>query len=77
MRAGDHAAAAWDLAVAAELINRQPGLMATPTRADEAAALLTRARVLAAGDPVAEARVLTAEAYTSDDIDPAKRAGRR
>ena len=78
VRAGNHSAAAWDLAVAAELINRQPGLMATPIPAGEAGALLTEAWVLAAGDAAAEARVFTAEAYAGDDIDPvtAERAER-
>ena len=59
-----------DLAVAAELINRQHGLMATPAPAGAAGALLTEARLLAVGDPAAEARVFTAEAFAGDDTDP-------
>ena len=70
LREGDRAGAAWDLAVAAELINRQPGLMATPTPIGEADELLAEAWVLAAGDPAAEARVFTAGAYVGDDVDP-------
>ena len=70
LREGDRAGAAWNLAVAAELINRQPGLMATPAPIGEADELLAEAWVLAAGDPAAEARVFTAGAYVGDDVDP-------
>jgi len=71
LRAGDRAAAAVDLARAAELINRAGGLMATPPPAGAADALLAEARPLAIGDPVAEARVLTSEAFNGADTDPA------
>ena len=59
-----------DLARAAELINRGPGLMATAPPVGEVDALLAEAWALAAGDPAAEARVLTAEAFNGADTDP-------
>ncbi|HEY3716818.1 MAG TPA: LuxR C-terminal-related transcriptional regulator [Jatrophihabitantaceae bacterium] len=70
LRAGDRAAAAVDLARAAELINRAGGLMATPPAAGAADAMLAEARTLAVGDPAAEARVLTSEAFNGADSDP-------
>ena len=70
LRAGDRAAAAVDLARAAELILRGPGLMATAPPVGEVDTLLTEAWALAAGDPAAEARVLTAEAFNGADTDP-------
>ncbi len=70
IRAGDRAAAAVDLARAAELILRGPGLMATPSPVGEVDALLAQAWALAAGDPAAEARTLTAEALNGDHRDP-------
>jgi predicted ATPase/DNA-binding CsgD family transcriptional regulator len=71
VRAGDRAAAAVDLARAAELINRGPGLMATRPATGEAEALLAEASELAAGDLSAEARTLTAEAFNRAEADPA------
>jgi predicted ATPase/DNA-binding CsgD family transcriptional regulator len=71
LRSGDRAAAAWDLAVAAELVHRQHGMMTTPARAGKERALLAEAWVLAVGDPAAEARVFTAEAHLGDVADPA------
>ena len=71
LRAGDRAAAAVDLARAAELINRAPGLMATRPAAGEVDALLAEAWTLAPGDLAAEARTLTAEAFDRADTDPA------
>ncbi len=71
LRAGDRAAAAVDLARAAELINRGPGLMATRPAAGEVDALLAEAWTLAPGDVAAEARTLTAEAFNCADTDPA------
>jgi predicted ATPase/DNA-binding CsgD family transcriptional regulator len=71
IRSGDRAAAAIDLARAAELINRGPGLMATPAATDQVAALLAEASQLAAGDLTAQARTLTAEAFNHADADPA------
>ena len=70
LRSGDRAAAAWDLAVAAELVHRQHGMMTMPARAGEERALLAGAWVLAVGDPAAEARVFTAEAHVGDVTDP-------
>jgi hypothetical protein len=60
-----------DLARAAELINRGPGLMATRPAAGEAEALIAEALALAAGDRAAEARTLTAEAFNRAEADPA------
>ncbi len=71
IRAGDRGAAAMDLARAAELINRGPGLMATPAEAGQVTALLAEAAPLAAGDPAAQARTLAAEAFSHADTDPA------
>ncbi len=72
IRAGDRATAAADLARAAELINRAPGMMAT--RADlpgdgEVQELLAQGWALAADDAGAQARLLTAEAFRGDDFD--------
>jgi predicted ATPase/DNA-binding CsgD family transcriptional regulator len=71
LRAGDRAAAAGDLARNAELINRGRGLMATVPADGAATALLAEGWVLADGDPTAEARLLTAEAFNSGIADPA------
>ncbi len=70
LRAGDRAGAARDLARAAELINRGPGLMATPRAPGEVDELLAEAWALAIGDPAAEARALNADAYNGPDRDP-------
>jgi predicted ATPase/DNA-binding CsgD family transcriptional regulator len=70
VRAGDRAGAAVDLARAAELINRGPGMMAWAPAAVEVDALLAEGWALAAGDPGAEARLLTAEAFNGEDTDP-------
>jgi hypothetical protein len=71
VRAGDRAAAAMDLARMAELINRGSGIIATPAAVGEVATLLAEATRLAAGDPAAQARTLTAMAFSHDDADPA------
>ena len=72
VRAGDRAGAAADLAEAAEMIGRTPGLMATAPADGQAAALLARGWALARADRnvAAEARLLAAEAYNRDEIDP-------
>jgi predicted ATPase/DNA-binding CsgD family transcriptional regulator len=70
VRAGDRAAAAGDLARNAELMNRGPGLMATQPPAGAATALIKQGWALAGGDPVAEARLLVAEAFDADESDP-------
>jgi hypothetical protein len=62
--------AASELARAAELINRAPGLIATRPTPDAAAALLAEARAVSTGDPAVEARLLIAEAYLGSDTDP-------
>jgi predicted ATPase len=79
VRAGDPAGAAADLAEAAEMIGRARGLMATAPADGQAAALLVRAwglawadRDVAAGGRrlATEARLLAAEAFNREDIDP-------
>jgi hypothetical protein len=69
-RAGDRATAARNLAQAAELINRSPGLIADLPPAGEVDALLAEARALAGGDLSAEASIRTAEAFTGPELDP-------
>jgi hypothetical protein len=71
LRAGDRAAAAVDLARAAELINRGPGMLSARPPAGAAEGLLAQARDLAAGDLAAQARTLTAEAFNHAEADPA------
>ena len=63
-----------ELARAAELIRRGPGIIAALPPAGEVERLLERARPLAAGDPAAEARILTAEAFNLDERDPEAQA---
>ena len=61
-----------DLARAAELINRGPGIMAVTSRGRARSRHCSReARPLAAGDPAAEARILTAEAFNG--AEPSRR----
>ena len=69
LRAGDRAGAAADLARSAELINRGPGLMATAAPRGAVEALIAEARSLAGDDPVAEARILVAEAFNGAEAD--------
>jgi predicted ATPase/DNA-binding CsgD family transcriptional regulator len=73
LRAGDPAGAAVDLARAAELIRRGPGIIATLPPEGEVERLLERARPLAAGDAAAEGRILTAEAFNVDEREPEAR----
>ncbi len=70
LSSGDRAGAGRDLARAAELIGRGPGIIATPPPEGQVGRFLEQARPLAAGDPVAEARVLVAEAFDLDERDP-------
>jgi predicted ATPase/DNA-binding CsgD family transcriptional regulator len=70
IRAGEAATAAADLAEAAELIGRAVGLMATAPPDGLAHELIARGRALADGNMTAESRLLIAEAYTGDDVDP-------
>ena len=74
VRAGDRVGAGMDLARTAELIQRGPGIIATLPPEGEVARLIERARPLAAGDPAAEGRIMTAEAFDADERDPATRA---
>ena len=59
-----------DLAEAAELLGRAVGLMATAPPNGLARELIARGRALAGGNITSESRLLTAEAYTGDDLDP-------
>ena len=70
LRAGDRAGAAMDLARAAELVGRGPGIMAVPPGPGELERLLSMARSLAGGDAAAESRILTAEAFARDSAGP-------
>jgi predicted ATPase len=72
VRAGDRAGAAANLAQAAELCHRARGLMATAPADGLPGELIARgwALVLGDGDAGAEARLLIAEAYDRDNIDP-------
>jgi predicted ATPase/DNA-binding CsgD family transcriptional regulator len=70
LRAGDRTGAAMELARAAELIGRGPGLMSVVPSQAEVERLLARARPLAAGDPSAEGRILTAQAFAEDERKP-------
>jgi predicted ATPase/DNA-binding CsgD family transcriptional regulator len=67
LRAGDRAGAGMELARAAELIGRGPGIIFTMPAAGEVERLLQEARPLAAGDIAAEARILIAEAHNADE----------
>ncbi len=69
LSAGDPVGAAIDLARAAELVGRGPGIMAVLPPPTEVERLLARARPLAGGDPAAESRILTAEAFSRVDVD--------
>ena len=71
VRAGDRAGAAMDLAQAAEMCNRTPGLMATlpPATARRTSCSPGRGR-WPAGTWRRQARLLTAEAFNGDDTDP-------
>jgi predicted ATPase/DNA-binding CsgD family transcriptional regulator len=71
LRAGDPASAARDLAQAAEFINRAFGLIANIPPDGAVDALLAEARELAAGDPVAVARIGVAEAFAGPEDGPA------
>lgn len=70
-RAGCPAAAMTDLARAAELITRHPGLWVTPPAAAEADKLIAEARALETDSPAAEARALLADGFSRPEGDPA------
>ncbi|HEX2562509.1 MAG TPA: hypothetical protein VHK25_01265, partial [Acidimicrobiales bacterium] len=68
--AGDGVIAAHNLAIAATLINRGPGLMAEvppPELVDE---LIREAVALAGNSPLAEPSILTAQAFNGEELDP-------
>ncbi|HEX6854224.1 MAG TPA: LuxR C-terminal-related transcriptional regulator [Streptosporangiaceae bacterium] len=71
LRAGDQAGAAADLARAAELITRLPGLWDTPPAVTAADQLIADARALGPDSPAAEARILAAEGFRCPETDPA------
>ncbi|HET8664254.1 MAG TPA: LuxR C-terminal-related transcriptional regulator [Nocardioides sp.] len=73
LRAGDQRGAALDLAKAAELIGRGPGIMSAVPPLFEVERLLDLARPLADGDPVVTARILTAEAFAAPALSPGAR----
>jgi predicted ATPase len=73
LRAGDRVGAGMDLARAAELIRRGPGIIASLPPEGQVALLLERARPLVSGDAAAEGRLLTATAFDADERDPATR----
>ncbi len=70
LRAGDRTGAGMELARAAELISRGPGIIASLPPDGEVLRLLERARPLVAGDTAAEGRLLTAEAFHIDEREP-------
>nr|WP_228499619.1 LuxR C-terminal-related transcriptional regulator [Nocardioides agariphilus] len=74
LRAGDRTGACIDLARAAELVGRGPGIMAVPPPPSEVERLLGRARPLADGNLTAESRILTADAFARDVEDPQVRS---
>ncbi|HEY7879746.1 MAG TPA: LuxR C-terminal-related transcriptional regulator [Streptosporangiaceae bacterium] len=71
LQAGDRAGAAADLARAAELVTRLPGLWDTPPAVTAADQLIADARALGPGSPAAEARILAAEGFRCQETDPA------
>ena len=71
VRAGRPADAATDLAIAADLITRHPGLWGTPPAAAEADKLIAAASALESDSPAAEARILLADGFNRAEIDPA------
>jgi hypothetical protein len=68
--AGDGVAAAHNLADAATLINRGPGIMAEVPPPEVVDELIQEATALAAGSPLAEPSILTAQAFNGDELDP-------
>jgi predicted ATPase len=69
LRAGDRTGAGMELARAAELIRRGPGIIGVLPSPADLARLLDRARPLVQGDAAAESRLLTAEAFDHDERD--------
>src|SRR6266702_1876576 len=71
MRAGRPADAVTDLAIAADLITRHPGLWVTPPAAPEADKLIAQALAIETDSPAAEARTLLADGFSRPETDPA------
>jgi predicted ATPase/DNA-binding CsgD family transcriptional regulator len=71
IRAGRPADAVTDLARAAELITRHPGLWATPPPGADADKLIAEAWALGSDSPAAEARTLLADGFNRPETDPA------
>jgi len=70
-RSGDRAGAAADLARAAELVTRHPGLWDTPLAVTAADRLIAEAQALGPDSPAAEARILAADGFRRPESDPA------
>jgi predicted ATPase/DNA-binding CsgD family transcriptional regulator len=70
---GDGVTAAHNLALAATLINRGPGIMAEVPPASVVDDLIQEAVAVAGGSPRAEPSILTAQAFSGDDLDPVTR----
>jgi predicted ATPase/DNA-binding CsgD family transcriptional regulator len=70
-RACDGVTAAHNLALAAALINRGPGIMAEVPPPEAVDELIREAVALSTGSPQAEPSILTAQAFNGDEIDPA------
>jgi predicted ATPase/DNA-binding CsgD family transcriptional regulator len=68
--AGDRVTAAHNLAVAATLINRGPGIMANVPPPEVVDELLREAAAVSGGDARAESGILTAQAFNGDELDP-------
>jgi predicted ATPase/DNA-binding CsgD family transcriptional regulator len=68
--AGDGVTAAHNLAIAATLINRGPGIMAEVPPPEVVDELIHEAVALAGDSPLAEPSILTAQAFNGDELDP-------
>jgi hypothetical protein len=68
--AGDGVTAAHNLAIAATLINRGPGVMAEVPPPEVVDDLIQEAVALAGNSPLAEPSILTAQAFNGDELDP-------
>jgi len=67
---GDGVTAAHNLALAATLINRGPGIMAEVPPPEVVEELILEAVALAGASPLAEPSILTAQAFNGDELDP-------
>jgi predicted ATPase len=71
--AGDGVTAAHNLALAATLINRGPGIMAQVPSPEVVDDLIQGAVALADGSPRADPSILTAQAFNGEELDPVTR----